>query len=392
MRRVLQAWRWYGPDDPIPLSHIRQSGASSVVTSLHQIDIGEIWTVDEIMIRKELIESNGLSWDVVESLPVHDDIKRGLGDYELYIKNYKESIFNLSSCGVTTITYNFMPILDWTRTDLNSQLDDGSTALAFDISAIALFDIYVLKRTGALESYPAEIIDEARKLYENWSQSDLDHLTQNIIAGLPGSTSKNIDSLNEFTDLFTSYRHIGHNELRSNLKFFLNEVIPIAEECGIHLALHPDDPPFSLFGLPRIVCSEEDLDFVLGCVDSVNNGLCFCTGSLGVNPKNELGSMIAKYGERIHFFHLRSVQHVGYKKFFEADHLAGDVNMAEVMRGIVLLQQTRDKRIPMRPDHGHRMLDDLGKKVNPGYSAIGRLRGLAELRGLEEGIIHTMNR
>ena len=286
----------------MPLSHVRQSGASSVVTALHHIDIGEVWPTDEIQKRKELIESHGLTWDVVESLPVHDDIKRGDGDFESYINNYQKSIANLSSCDVTIVTYNFMPVLDWTRTDLNSQLDDGSTALAFDLAAIAVFDIHVLQREGAEESYPAEILDEANSLFAKWSKSDLDHLTQNIIAGLPGSTSQHLDSLTEFSDLLESYKHIDHSKLRLNLKHFLNEVVPVAEDLGVSLALHPDDPPFSLFGLPRIICHEEDLDFVAGCNDSLSNGLCFCTGSLGVHPKNDLVSMIKKYGDRIHFF------------------------------------------------------------------------------------------
>ena len=394
-----QTWRWYGPNDPVSLKDIRQAGATGIVNALHEVPIGDVWTVEALEERKNIIEwdnsvspakKSGLIWSVIESIPVHEDIKLGKPGRDKWIENYRESLRNVGKVGIPTICYNFMPVVDWTRTNLNMLLDNGGRALSFDIVEFIAFDVFMLNRDGAEKDYDPDLVEKAGELFVKMTDDEKATLQKNIIAGLPGGQEGY--TLDAFLARLNEYKDIDDSKYRENLAYFLKAIIPVAEEAGVKMAIHPDDPPFSLFGLPRIVSTEADLKYLLDVYDSVSNGYTMCTGSYGVRADNDLAGMVTRHGSKLNFIHLRSTIRDGRGGFFEADHLYGDVDMYGVISAILKEQKKRELsgtgeiHIPMRPDHGHVLLDDLGKKTNPGYSAIGRLKGLAELRGLELGI------
>lgn len=385
-KELRQAWRWFGPNDPVSLQDVKQAGAVGIVTALHHVPHGEVWTYEEIMERKNLIEASGLTWDVVESVTIHEEIKTRTGDCEAWIEKYKTSLRNLAQAGLKIITYNFMPVNDWTRTSLDYEMPDGSKALYFNWVDLAVFDIHILQRNNAAAAYPSDVVAQAKERFASYTQEQCDKLAGTVMFGIPGEKKITVESMRE---KLNRYDHINADVLRSNLVHFLQRITPLCDELGLQLAIHPDDPPYDILGLPRIVKNMDDVRFILQSVPNKSNGVCFCTGSFGAHPGNDLPAMAREIGTRIHFAHLRNTKRDAEGNFFEDDHLAGDTDMYAVMKELLILQQTLPESIPFRPDHGHQMIDDLKKVTNPGYSCIGRLRGLAELRGLQLGILRN---
>jgi len=391
---MIESFRWYGPNDAVSLRDIRQAGAVNVVSALHHVPNGNVWEIDEIKAHQDLVRKAGLVWGVVESVPIHEDIKQRIGDFQRYIDNYKKTLENLASCGIYTVCYNFMPVLDWTRTHLYKPLEDGSTALSFEGDAMRAFDLFILKRPQAKDEYTPEEISAARTYFNNLTPEAIEELTKSIIAGLPGAEEGY--TLEQFNQRVNAYKHLSKEDLQQHLIRFLQELTPTLESSGVRMCIHPDDPPQPLFGIPRVVSTAEDIDKLFSGAPSIHNGLTFCTGSFGVRPDNDLLAMFTKHANRIHFLHFRSTQRDGKGNFYEANHLEGDVDMYAMVKAALTEEAKRkesgrsDWQIPMRPDHGHQMLDDLNKITNPGYSAIGRLRGLAELRGLALAISRTL--
>lgn len=394
MNNLEETFRWFGPADPVTLTAIAQSGATGVVTALYHIPVGEIWGLDEIIQRKTIIEEAGLSWSVVESVNIHESIKTASADRDKYIENYVSTLQNLASAGITTVCYNFMPVLDWTRTDLDYLLPNKGTALRYDAKALAAFDLYILERNGARDDYSSAQQQIAKQYLESITTEERTQLINNLMAGLPG-TDKTL-SISEFKEHLKRYADVDATGLKENLAYFLRGIIPAAEKAGVKMCIHPDDPPFPILGLPRVVSTEQDLADVVNFCPSPSNGLTFCSGSLGAREDNDLPGIVERLGEHIHFLHLRNVQREADGSFYEAEHLGGSTDMYAVMKNIVLEQQKREKdgrddiAIPMRPDHGHKLLDDFNYKTYHGYSAIGRLKGLAELRGLEMGVKRSL--